>query len=71
MIDRRAFDPYAPHMPPVPAPEPEPQPQPSATMDPAGLENLTKTELIIRAEHYGLPIYGTKADLIERLTQVA
>ena len=34
-----------------------------------GYEDMTKAELVAEAERLGLPTSGTKAELIERLTE--
>lgn len=62
--DRRRYDPFAPHslvgavQPPV-----------SEDDDQGGsdLEDMRKADLVALAEEQGLPTYGSKADLVERL----
>lgn len=45
---------------PVPEPDPEPTPEPSTDMSLAELKSL--------ADEAGVPSYGTKAAIVERLT---
>jgi hypothetical protein len=50
---------------PQPAPEPESEPEPERSAEPS--TDWTLAELKAAAEDKGLPSYGTKADIVERI----
>lgn len=53
-----------------PAPEPTPEPEVKET-DAVNYDGMTLSELRTAADKAGLPTYGTKAQLIERLKEAA
>lgn len=54
-----------PQTPPPPAPEPEPEPEPA----PSGAStDMSLAELRALADEKGVASYGTKADIVARLT---
>jgi len=55
-----------PQAPPQPAPEPEPAPEPQPSAEPS--TDWTLAELKAAADAAGVASYGTKADIVERLT---
>ncbi|GAA0897718.1 SAP domain-containing protein [Pseudonocardia zijingensis] len=65
-VDRRAWDPFAPHSRPnhhAAAPR-----QDGAGL-PSGLDTMRKPELVALAEQRGLDTSGTRADLIGRIRE--
>lgn len=63
--DRRRYDPFAPHALVGAVAPPEPQVEDDNT-DP-DFEDMRKADLVALAEDRGLPSYGSKADIIDRL----
>jgi hypothetical protein len=65
-IDRRAWDPFAPH--PRPNHHTAAAPQDGAGL-PSGLDTMRKPDLVALAEQRDLDTSGTRADLIARIRE--
>ena len=53
---------------PAPVPEPEPEPVAEYAADPEPSTDMSLKELQAMADEAGVPSYGTKADIVARLT---
>jgi len=62
--DELPIDPETePQVEPVPGPAPEPEPE----LEVHPLDNLMRKELVAIADQHGIPNYGTRAQLLQRL----